>query len=142
MKTTKGHRRSLPAAAILVALATTPAGAVDWQEVAVDESSNRYLVDADRITRRDGVLRAYVRTEYATPRERDDVDKPVFAAVDRLAVNCAERSFALESRSYVTSDGQEVLALAAGREELVFRQAAEGSPSAAIVRRLCPPPQR
>ena len=142
MKSTKRHRRSLPAAAILIALAATPAAAVDWQEVAVDESSNRYLVDADRITRRDGVLRVYVRTDYATPRERDDVDKPIFAAVDRLAVKCAERSFALESRSYVTSDGQEVLALATGREELAFRPVAEGSPSAAIVRRLCPSPSR
>ncbi len=133
---------SMPSAAILVALVATPAWAVDWQEVAVDESSNRYLVDADRVTRRDGVFVAYVRTEYAAPRERDDVDKPIFAAVDRLAVRCADRSFALESRSYVTSDGQEVLALASGREELVFRPATEGSPSAAIVRRLCPPPGR
>ena len=115
-----------------------PAGAVDWQEVAVDESSNRYLLDADRVTRRDGVLVAYVRTEYATPRERDGVDKPIFAAVDRLAVRCADRSFALESRSYVTSDGQEILTLASGREELVFRPVAKGSPSEAIVRRLCP----
>jgi hypothetical protein len=111
---------------------------VNWQEVAVDESSNRYLVDADRITLRDGVLVAYVRTEYATPRERDDVDRPVFAAVDRLAVRCTDRSFALEARSYVTSDGQEVLALASSREELVFRPAASGSPSDAIVRRICP----
>lgn len=142
MTTSLPSRRLLNGAAILATLAATPAWAVDWQEVAVDESSNRYLVDADRITRRDGVLRAYVRTEYATPREREDVDKPIFAAVDRLAVRCADSSFALESRSYVTSDGQEVLALASSREELVFRPAAQGSPSAAIVRRLCPQSQR
>ena len=125
------------AAAVLAGALSSPALAVDWQEVAVDESSNRYLVDDDRISRRDGVVRAYVRTEYAKPREREDIDKPVFAAVDRLAVRCAEQSFALESRSYVTADGAEVLALASSREDLEFRPVAKGTPSAAIVRRLC-----
>lgn len=141
---TMGHPRrlALPSAALFTALVCAPALAVNWQEVAVDESSNRYLVDADRMTRRDGLLRAYVRTEYATPREREDIGKPIFAAVDLLAVRCADRSFALESRSYVTADGEEVLALASGREDLVFRAAASGSPSEAIVRRLCPAPQR
>jgi hypothetical protein len=139
-----GHssRASRRIAVLSATLAAATAVAVDWQEVAVDESSNRYFVDSDRVTRGDGVLRAYVRTEYATPRERQDIGKPVFAAVDRLAVRCADRSFALESRSYVTSDGAEVLAIASGREELVFRPVAQGSPSAAIVRRLCPAPSR
>jgi hypothetical protein len=125
------------ATVILAGSLSSPALAVEWREVAVDESSNRYLVDDDRITRRDGLVRAYVRTEYAKPREREDIAKPVFAAVDRLAVRCADQSFALESRSYVTADGEEVLALASSREDLEFRPLANGTPSAAIVRWLC-----
>ena len=132
--------RSASLALLLVAMAALPASAGDWREIAVDDASNRYLVDGDRVSRQAGLVKAYVRTEYAQPRERKDVGKPIFAAIDRLAVRCAERSFALESRSVVTSDGEEILVLASGRDVLEFRPVLEGSPSAAIVRHLCAPP--
>jgi hypothetical protein len=113
----------------------------DWQEIGTDDDGNRYSLDADRMVRESGLVKAFVRTEYATPRENEDGGAAIFAAVDRLQVRCDAGTFALESRSYVTADGTEVPALASAREELTFRPAAEGSMSAAIVRRLCAKPR-
>jgi hypothetical protein len=62
--------------------------------------------------------------------------------VDRLQVRCDEGSFALESRSYVAADGEEIPVIASDREALKFRPAAEGSMSAAIVQRLCTPDRK
>jgi hypothetical protein len=135
------HRFPAKSLALLViAMIASPSLAGDWHQVAVDDASNRYLVDRDRISRQAGTVKAYVRTEYAQPREREDVDRPIFAVIDRLAVRCAERAFALESRSVVTSDGEEILVLASSRDDLEFRAVVEGSASAAIVRHLCAPP--
>jgi len=83
-----------------------------------------------------------VRTEYATPREDETSGLPIFASVDRLQVRCDEGSFALESRSYVAADGEEIPVVASDREALKFRPAAEGSMSAAIVQRLCTPDRK
>jgi len=132
--------RSAILALLLVSMAALPAFAEDWREIAVDDASDRYLVDGDRISRQGGLIKAYVRTEYAQPRERADVGKPIFAAIDRLAVRCTDRSFALESRSVVTADGAEILVVVSDRDDLEFRPALAGSPSAAIVRHLCSPP--
>jgi hypothetical protein len=130
-----------PTTRVLAALLALGVGvesrAADWQQIATDQELNRYAVDASRIVRSEGIVRASVRTEYSKPRERTDVEKPIFYAVDRLAVRCAERSFALESRTYVTADGEEILALATARDELEFRGVVDGSTSAAIVRYLC-----
>jgi len=54
-------------------------------------------------------------------------------------VRCSGRSFELGSRSYLTLDGDEVLALARSREEQGFRLAAKGTPSALFMLRLCDP---
>jgi hypothetical protein len=119
-----------------------PASAADWQQIAVDDAANRYSVDADRIIRDGPLVKAFVRTEYATPREDETSGLAVFASVDRLQVRCDEGSFALESRSYVAADGEEIPVIASDREALKFRPAAEGSMSAAIVQRLCTPDRK
>jgi hypothetical protein len=62
--------------------------------------------------------------------------------VDRLQVRCDEGSFALESRHYISADGQEIPVVASDREALKFRPAAAGSMSAAIVQRLCTPERK
>jgi len=121
---------------------SAPAGAADWQQIGVDDAANRYSVDAARIIREGPLVKAFVRTEYATPREDETSGLAVFASVDRLQVRCDEGSFALESRSYVAADGEEIPVVASDREALKFRPAAEGSMSAAIVQRLCTPDRK
>ena len=118
------------------------ARAADWQQIAVDDDTNRYSVDAARVIREGQLVKAFVRTEYASPREDDTTGKRVFAAVDRLQVRCDEGSFALESRSYVAADGEDIPVLASDRAALKFRAAAPGSMSAAIVQRLCNPDRK
>lgn len=118
------------------------AGAADWQQIAIDDDANRYSVDAARIIREGSLVKAFVRTEYASPREDESSGTRVFAAVDRLQVRCDERSFALESRNYVAANGEEIPVLASDREALEFRPVAAGSMSAAIVQRLCTPERR
>jgi hypothetical protein len=127
---------------MLAAGLNTAAQAADWQQIAVDDDANRYSVDAARIIREGQLVKAFVRTEYASPREDETSGTRVFAAVDRLQVRCDEGSFALESRSYVAADGEEIPALASDREALKFRAAAPGSMSAAIVQRLCTPDRK
>jgi hypothetical protein len=121
---------------------SAPASAADWQQIAVDDAANRYSVDADRIIRDGPLVKAFVRTEYATPREDETSGLAIFASVDRLQVRCDEGSFALESRSYVAADGEEIPVIASDREALKFRPAAVGSMSATIVQRLCTPDRK
>lgn len=135
------HGQSRLLAVGILAGCAASAIAADWQEIGTDDAGNRYSLDADRMIREASLVKAFVRTEYATPRDGEDGGAPIFAAVDRLQVRCDEGTFALESRSYVTADGTEVPALASAREELNFRPAAEGSMSAAIVRRMCAKPR-
>jgi len=52
---------------ILTGGLSAPASAADWQQIAVDDAANRYSVDADRIIREGDLVKAFVRTEYATP---------------------------------------------------------------------------
>jgi len=136
------HDRFALAVATLTGLLSASASAADWQQIAVDDAANRYSVDADRIIREGPLVKAFVRTEYATPREDETSGLPIFASVDRLQVRCDEGSFALESRSYVAADGEEIPVVASDREALKFRPAAEGSMSAAIVQRLCTPDRK
>ncbi|RPI16817.1 MAG: hypothetical protein EHM60_01020 [Lysobacterales bacterium] len=127
--------------AIVVLCACCPcvAWSADWEALAVDGDQNRYSIDASRLVREGGRVKAYVRTEYAVPRTVDVSDSPAYAAVDRLVVDCADRSFALESRTYLTSTGEEVPAIAGDRQSLGFRPAEPGSMAATIVSRLCSP---
>ena len=131
------HDRFALAVATLTGLLGASASAADWQQIAVDDAANRYSVDADRIIREGPLVKAFVRTEYATPREDETSGTLIFASVDRLQVRCDEGSFALESRNYISADGEEIPVVASDREALKFRPAAEGSMSAAIVQRLC-----
>ena len=126
----------------MIAGSSVPANAADWQPIAVDEDSNRYAVDAARIIREGDLIKAYVRTEYATPREDETNGRLIFASVDRLQVRCDEGSFALESRNHISADGEEIPVVASDREALKFRPAAEGSMSASIVQRLCTPERK
>lgn len=131
-------RSTLGIAVAVLTIGLLPsARAVDWQQIAVDDDANRYYVDTDRVIREGRLVKAFVRAEYAKPREDATSGKPTFAAVDRLQVRCDEGSFALESRLYVAADGEEIPAVASNRDDLEFRLAAPGSMSAAIVRRLC-----
>ncbi len=125
------------AVAALAGVLSVAAHAADWQQIGVDDDANRYSVDAARILREGPLVKAFVRTEYATPREEETSGTLIFAAVDRLQVRCDEGSFALESRNYITADGEVIPVVASDREALRFRPAAEGSMSATIVQRLC-----
>jgi hypothetical protein len=136
------HDLLVIAVAALTGALSVSASAADWQQVAVDDDANRYSVDADRIIREGSLVKAFVRTEYATPREDETTGTLIFAAVDRLQLRCDEGSFALESRSYVAADGEEIPVVASDREALKFRAAAAGSMSAAIVQRLCAPDRK
>jgi hypothetical protein len=131
------HNVSAFAVVAMICGLSVSARAADWQPIAVDDAANRYSVDADRIIRDGPLVKAFVRTEYATPREDETSGTLIFASVDRLQVRCDEGSFALESRNYVSADGEEIPVVASDREALKFRPAAEGSMSAAIVQRLC-----
>jgi hypothetical protein len=131
------HRLTAGAIAALAGALSISASAADWQQVAVDDAENRYSLDASRILREGSLVKAFVRTEYASPREDEQTGTLIFAALDRLQVRCDERSFALESRSYISADGKEIPVVASDREALKFRPAAEGSMSATIVQRLC-----
>ena len=130
------------AVAALAGVLSVSARAADWQPIAVDDDANRYSVDAARIIREGPLVKAFVRTEYATPREDETSGTLIFASVDRLQVRCDAGSFALESRSYISADGAEIPVVASDREALKFRPAAEGSMSAAIVQRLCTPDRK
>jgi hypothetical protein len=138
------HRHDLVAVAVaaLAGVLSVSAHAADWQQIAVDDNSNRYSVDAARIIREGPLVKAFVRTEYATPREDETSGTLMFASVDRLQVRCDAGSFALESRHYISADGAEIPVVASDREALRFRPAAEGSMSAAIVQRLCAPDRK
>ena len=125
--------------AALTSVLSVSASAADWQQIAVDEAANRYSIDTARIIREGPLVKAFVRTEYATPREDEKSGTLIFASVDRLQVRCDEGSFALESRNYISADGEEIPVVASDREALKFRPAAEASMSAAIVERLCTP---
>ena len=130
------------AVAALAGVLSVSAHAADWQPIAVDDDANRYSVDAARIIREGPLVKAFVRTEYATPREDETSGTLIFASVDRLQVRCDAGSFALESRNYISADGAEIPVVASDREALKFRPAAEGSMSAAIVQRLCTPDRK
>jgi len=136
------HELSAIAIAALTGVLSVSASAADWQQIAVDDDANRYSVDAARIIREGPLVKAFVRTEYATPREDETSGTLIFASVDRLQVRCDAGSFALESRSYISADGAEIPVVASDREALRFRPAAEGSMSAAIVQRLCTPDRK
>jgi len=130
------------AIAALAGVVSVSARAADWQPIADDDDANRYSVDAARIIREGSLVKAFVRTEYATPREDETTGTLIYAAVDRLQVRCEDGSFALESRNYVAADGEEMPVVASEREALKFRPAAAGSMSAAIVQRLCRPDRK
>lgn len=136
------HDLSAIAVAALAGAPSVSANAADWQQIAVDDAANRYSIDAARIIREGPLVKAFVRTEYATPREDETSGTLIFASVDRLQVRCDEGSFALESRNYISADGTEIPVITSDREALKFRPAAEGSMSAAIVQRLCTPDRK
>lgn len=125
--------------AFLLALIGTFAAAqtADSDRVGTDGDGNVYTVDVARLTKDGGVVTADVRTEYAQPRKIDGVDTPAFAALDRMLVDCAQGSFAVQSRTLVLADGTEVPRGVTPRSEVRFRPAAAGSMSEAIVRFVC-----
>jgi hypothetical protein len=116
--------------------------AADWEFVGADEEGNRYSVDLPHAGRDGSVIRVQVRTEYAKPRRVASAGKDVFVALDRMAVDCAEGSFAVEARTYVAADGTDIPRGALAREDLRFRPAAAGSMSETIVRFVCKPQAR
>jgi hypothetical protein len=113
------------------------AQAADSDRVGTDGDGNVYTVDVARLSRDGSIVSADVRTEYAQPRKIDGVDTPAFAALDRMIVDCAQGSFAVQSRTLVLADGTEVPRGVTPRAEVRFRPAAAGSMSEAIVRFVC-----
>ena len=130
-------RNALRRAFWLVVLAATAANAADWQEIAKDGDGNRYSLDPRSVIRDRDTVSAMVRNEYATPKKDDESGKSIFAALDRLVVDCSASSFALQSRAYVAADGSEFTVLAATRDELKLRPVVAGSLSESIVRAVC-----
>ncbi len=105
--------------------------------MAADDAGNVYSVDRDSVRKDHELVSAVVRNEYAEPRQDPQSGQVVYAVLDRLQVNCATASFALQTRTLVTADGTEIPSLAASREQLQFRVAPAGSLSESIVRSLC-----
>lgn len=126
-----------PATFLLGLVTAMPLLASDWKALSVDDAGNHYSVDRSRIVRTGRQVKAFVRTEYATPRPPGQYGKPLFAAIDRLVVECDQRSFALESRTYVAADGEEIPAVASDGAEPEFRPVRAGSMSATLVDELC-----
>jgi hypothetical protein len=113
------------------------AQSADSERVGTDADGNVYTVDVARLSKDGSVVAADVRTEYAQPRQIEGVDTPAFAALDRMLVDCARASFAVQSRTLVLADGTEVPRGVTPRAEVRFRPAAAGSMSEAIVRFVC-----
>ena len=111
--------------------------AADSAAVGTDADGNVYTVDVARLSKDGSVVAADVRTEYAQPRRIEGVDTPAFAALDRMLVDCAKASFAVQSRTLVLADGTEVPRGVTPRAEVRFRAAAPGSMSESIVRFVC-----
>ena len=109
----------------------------DSGRVGTDADGNVYTVDVERLSKDGSVVAADVRTEYAQPRKIEGVDTPAFAALDRMLVDCAQGSFAVQSRTLVLADGTEVPRGVTPRAEVRFRPAAAGSMSESIVRFVC-----
>lgn len=107
------------------------------ERVGTDADGNVYTVDVARLSKDGSVVATDVRTEYAQPRKIDGVDTPAFAALDRMLVDCAKASFAVQSRTLVLADGTEVPRGVTPRAEVRFRAAAPGSMSESIVRFVC-----
>jgi hypothetical protein len=127
-------RTGLLVLGVAFAMATA---AADWQEIARSDDGNRYSLDPRSVIRDRDTVSALVRNEYATPTRDDESGKTIFAALDRLVVNCGLGSFALQSRAYVAADGSEFTVLAASRDELKLRPVVAGSLSETIVRAIC-----
>ena len=132
-------RRLFARFALLLALFGGFAGAqtADSNRVGSDGDGNVYTVDAARLTKDGSVVGADVRTEYAQPRRVEGVDAPVFAARDRMLVDCSQALFAVQSRTLVLADGTEVPRGVTPRAEVRFRAAAPGSMSESIVKFVC-----
>jgi hypothetical protein len=111
--------------------------AADSGRVGTDADGNVYTVDVERLSKDGSVVAADVRTEYAQPRKIEGVDTPAFAALDRMLVDCAKGSFAVQSRTLVLADGTEVPRGVTPRDDVRFRPAAAGSMSESIVRFVC-----
>lgn len=126
----------------LVMAAPGTTWSADWREVAVDGDDNRYTVDSDHVRTEGTLVKAVVRADYARPRTVDGIDAPVYAAIDRLSVECSTGSFALESRKYVSARGEEIPAVAPDRDVREFRTAPPGSMAATLVSYLCDPASR
>jgi hypothetical protein len=124
---------------LLVALAScaTAAVAADWAPVGTDGDDNTYALETSRMSRDGNVVGVLVRTEYAKPRKVGGLDRDVFVALDRMLVDCAAGTFAIESRTFVTADGTEVPRGVTPRADLRFRPAAAGSMSESIVKSAC-----
>jgi hypothetical protein len=127
--------------AIPLAVSST-AGAQQWAPVGTDAEDNTYSVDASRILRDDSMASVRVRTEYARPREVEAAGVYVFVALDQMVINCANGTFAIQTRTLVAADGTEMPRGTTPRDELRFRAAAAGSMSETIVRFVCAPAAR
>jgi hypothetical protein len=122
---------------VALALCAMAAAAADWEPVGTDGDDNTYALDSSRISRDGDVVGVTVRTEYAKPRKVEGLDRSVFVALDRMVVDCAAGTFAVESRTFVTADGAEVPRGITPRADLRFRPAAAGSMSESILKSAC-----
>lgn len=120
-----------------LALSAAAAFAADWQPVGTDGNENTYAIDTSRMSRDGNVVGVQVRTEYAKPRRVEGLDQDVFVALDRMVVDCAAATFAIESRTFVLADGTEVPRGITPKADLRQRPAAAGSMSESIVRFVC-----
>lgn len=127
---------------IFAVTASDHVSSADWRQIAVDGDDNRYSVDAGLIRTQGTRIKAVVRADYTRPRTIEGIDAPVYAAVDRLVVDCDALSFALEYRAYVSAQGEEIPAVAHDRDALQFRAAPPGSMAATLVSYLCNPASR
>lgn len=123
---------------LLLLLATARAvGGPDFTPVGTDATGNKYAADLERAVRDNGLLLVTVRTEYAEPRRIASADKPVFTAIDQMAVDCAAGTFAVMARRYVANDGTAIPGWVKPKAELTFKPAAAGSMSELLVQAIC-----
>lgn len=123
--------------ALFLFLTATTASAADWQDIAADTAGNRYVFDRQSVVHEGSTVRAVVRAEYATPRTDKPTGKRVYGSLDRMVVDCAASSFALQARTLLAEDGTEIPTVSTADPQLKLRAAQPNSISADIVHALC-----
>jgi hypothetical protein len=122
---------------VLAMLASPVAVSADWQDIAADTAGNRYVFDRQSVVHEGPIVRATVRAEYAKPRTDKATGKSVYASLDRMVVDCAASSFALQARTLLADDGTEIPSVSTAEQQLKLRAAVPDSISSDIVHALC-----